>query len=160
MPSKKKITPEEAVADLKGRKHTVSKGTANAMIKRFKNQSGKVAKAAKSIETATEAAITYPAFLSYNKKAITKVLGQSGCIGLRIYPALNDQNEFTVVMVGIDENNNNIVPQDDAAPAESKSVKKKAANIVAKPVTVAGTGTEILDEGQASPPYPPPSGGL
>ena len=157
MPSKKKITPEEAVADLKGRKHAVSKGSASAMIKKFKSQSGKVAKAAKAIDTATEVAITYPTFLSYNKKAITKILGQADCIGLRIYPALNDQNEFTLVLVGVDEKNNNIVPSDDAAPAESKAVKKKAATIVAKPVT----GMEVLDEGQASPPYPPPpNGGL
>jgi hypothetical protein len=158
MPSKKKITPEEAVADLKSRKHAVSKGSASAMIKKFKSQSGKVAKAAKSMETTTQAAITYPAFLTYNKKAISKILGQTDCVGLRIYPALNDQNEFTLVLVGVDGKNNNIVPSDDAPAVESKAVKKNAANIVAKPVT--GMNNEILDEGQASPPYPPPNGGL
>jgi hypothetical protein len=159
MPTRKKITPEEAVADLKGRKHGVSKGSAVSMIKKFKSQNGKVAKAAKSIDVSTETSIVFPAFLSYNKKAINKILGKKDCIGLRIYPALTAENEFTLVIVGIDESNNNMVATEDAMPAESKTVKKKSASIVAKPVT--GLNDDILDEGQASPPYPPPpNGGL
>ncbi len=138
-----KITPQEAVADLKKRDQKITKSKAVAMVKKFKSQSEK---------------ITYPDFLSYNGEAITKLLSQEGCIGLRIYPAVNDNNEFTLVMVGIDGENNNILLDSGSAETMSTSVEKSTSAVAAE--TVEADGDEILDEGQASPPYPPPTNGL
>ena len=44
----------------------------------------------------------------YSKNIIESVLNQSGCTGIRIYNALNEDKDRCVVIVGVDSNGNDL----------------------------------------------------
>lgn len=44
----------------------------------------------------------------YGKNKIESICNQSGAVGMRIYFAINDNNEPTVVLVGADADGNNL----------------------------------------------------
>ncbi len=47
--------------------------------------------------------------LYYGKEIIEKILEQPGCVGMRFYFAINLKSEKTLVLVGTDANQNDIV---------------------------------------------------
>lgn len=47
--------------------------------------------------------------LYYGKEIIEKILEQPGCVGMRFYFAINQKSEKTLVLVGTDANQNDIV---------------------------------------------------
>lgn len=44
----------------------------------------------------------------FNSEAFTDILSQPGCIGIRLYFSLTDQDALTLVMVGSDANNSDM----------------------------------------------------
>lgn len=47
--------------------------------------------------------------LLFSAEAFTDILNQPGCVGIRMYMALNNLGQLTVVLVGSDANNNDLV---------------------------------------------------
>jgi len=45
---------------------------------------------------------------AFGKKAITEILNQDGCIGMRMYYAKNDDGNITLVLVGMKEDGNDM----------------------------------------------------
>ncbi|MES2645439.1 MAG: hypothetical protein V4717_01090 [Bacteroidota bacterium] len=142
----KKINAEQAMQDLMSRKHHVEQETASGMVKKFKTFRTKLATAKKNGSELPKNIPDLPTFITYNKKAIQKLLKNPECAGLRIYPAINADNFMTLVLVGVDEGGENIL--------ESTLLASKAKSS-SKSVT-----TLTVDEGQMSPPYPAPVNGL
>lgn len=141
MATSKKITAEQAMEDLSKRKHQVTQTTAASMVKKYKAFRTKLASASKNGTAIPATTPELPTFVTYNKKAIQGLLKKTGCAGIRIYPAINDANTLTFVLVAINEAGENIL--DDAAAT---------GNALAKPA-----GGTVVDEGQTSPPYPGPA---
>ena len=44
----------------------------------------------------------------FGKDIINKILGQNGCVGIRMYYALNDGGEKQLVLVGVDAEENDL----------------------------------------------------
>jgi len=44
----------------------------------------------------------------FGKEAMEKILNQQGCVGIRIYNAVDDNNKGTFVLVGVTAENNDI----------------------------------------------------
>jgi hypothetical protein len=64
-----------------------------------------------------------------------------------MYPVINDNNQLTLVIVGVDATGENMLT--NKSETSAKALK-----------AVLNTSTALLDEGQASPPYPPPTNGF
>ena len=141
----KKISSEQAMQDLMGRKHHVDQASAATMVKKYKSFRTKLASAKKNGGDLPSNVPDLPTFITYNKKAIQNLLKNSDCAGLRVYPAINADNALTLVLVGVDEAGENIL--------ESTLLAKTA-------TSKSGTSTKTVDEGQMSPPYPAPVNGF
>jgi hypothetical protein len=46
----------------------------------------------------------------FGRDAIESILAQTGCVGIRYYNAEKDNNDHTLVLVGCDANQNDILP--------------------------------------------------
>jgi hypothetical protein len=76
----------------------------------------------------------------YGKEILTKLLGYPGCVGIRIYHAIDDNNKKQLVLVGADEKGNDLWPSTVAA----KKGKLKG-----------GDGPITIDQAMPCPPYCP-----
>lgn len=132
-----KISAEQAMEDLKSRKHHVEADAASSMVKKFKSFRTKLVSAQKAEGVVPKNTPELPLAVTYNKKAIQSIMKIPGVAGLRIYPAINADNALTFVLVGVDESGENIA----------------GSATMAKGVTT----TNTVDEGQMSPPYPAPA---
>lgn len=139
MAKAKKISAEEAMQDLKSRKHHVEEATAASMIKKYQSFRTKMARAKNTEGPVPPKSPDLPIAITYNKKAIQRLLKQPGTEGIRIFPAINADNMLTLVLVAID--------------AAGETIKSSA---VASKSTTPTPGTTTVDEGQMSPPYPAP----
>ena len=45
----------------------------------------------------------------YSSNVFTELLSQEGCIGIRMYNALNEGDKLTNVLVGVDEDGNDLI---------------------------------------------------
>ena len=147
MATSKKITTEQAMEDLAKRKHIVEESKASTMVKKYKTFRTRLATAKKN-GSAPANTPDLPVSITYNKKAIQNLLKKTGCTGLRIYPAINEGNSLTFVLVGVDEYGENII-NGGTAGSDAAMVMKSAA----------GSGGTV-DEGQTSPPYPAATNGF
>lgn len=147
MATSKKITPDQAMQDLAARRHHVEENKAAAMVKKYKTFRTKLATAKKNEGPLPANVPDLPLFISYNKKTIQNLLKKPGCAGLRIYPAINEYNALTFVLVGVDEAGENMI--NGVNPTDSQVVMK-----------VASDSGGAVDEGQSSPPYPSPANGF
>ena len=97
-----------------------------------------------------------PEFITFPKKTIQEILDKPGSVALRMYPAINEKNAFTMVLVGVDGKGNNIVVK----PENFAPVQKMAATqqVLARDASSKDSGS--YDEGQTCPPYPPPPNGF
>jgi hypothetical protein len=136
MAKAKKISAEQAMEDLKARKHHVDSDVASSMVKKFKTFRTRLQTAQKTEGAVPKNTPELPVAVTYNKKAIQSLLKQPGCEGIRIYPAINGDNAMTFVLIGVDASGENL-----------------SGNVMAKDAT----STKTVDEGQMSPPYPAPA---
>ncbi len=45
----------------------------------------------------------------YSSNVFTELLSQEGCVGIRMYNALNEDDKLTNVLVGVDEDGNDLI---------------------------------------------------
>jgi hypothetical protein len=147
MHTTKKHTLRTAMQELQSAKHAVSFETANGMVKQFKRFRNRMTRARQTGLLAGDVP-HLPICLSFNKAAIYQLMKAPGCVGIRFYPAINNKQQLTLVIVGVDEMGENILP-----------LKTNNNQLLAKGLEMEGS-SGLLDEGQASPPYPRPGGGL
>lgn len=142
MATPKKITQAQAMQDLKILNHQITTDFATLMVKKYKRFRSKILKAKKTDGLLPSNTPDLPHFLTYNKTAIHNLLKTPGCTAIRMYPAINDNGQLTLVIVGVDATGENILKAKNASSAKTSKA-------------VATTSVTVLDEGQASPPYPP-----
>jgi hypothetical protein len=51
----------------------------------------------------------------FGQDIIRKILEEDGCVGIRIYYAINDKGQKQLLLVGAAENGDNILPTENAA---------------------------------------------
>jgi hypothetical protein len=105
----KKLSVAEAMQELQSAKHTNSSETAGAMLKQYKRFRNQLMGAKKEGHLPQNIP-SFPICLSFNKLAIFKLMKAPGCSGIRIYPAINNKHQLTLVIVAVDENGENILP--------------------------------------------------
>jgi hypothetical protein len=54
----------------------------------------------------------------FGHEIIQQILGKSGCVGMRIYYALDDNGEKKLLLVGVDANGKDLLPNPNAKSAE------------------------------------------
>jgi len=143
----KKLTADEAMQELQSTKHEISTELASAMVKRFGRFKTTLNKAKKNKAPLPDSTPVFPNSLTFNRAAIYRLMKMPGCAGIRCYLAINAKQELRLVIVGVDEKGENMLA----------STQSGSGNKVAK---AAGDDVVVLDEGQASPPYPPKGGEL
>lgn len=47
--------------------------------------------------------------LAFHRDAFDRILNQPGCVGIRAYPGTSESGEDTLVLVGVDEEGNDLV---------------------------------------------------
>jgi len=136
----KKHTRAGAAQDILQRQHGITKTTASAMVKRYKAFRNQVLLAQKGCQKLPFVMPELPLSLTFNREAVAGLLALEGCVGIRMYLAVNPQNMPTLVLSGVDGEGENIL---------GNGVAVVAAKSAGKVVDV------LLDEGQTCPPYPP-----
>jgi hypothetical protein len=56
----------------------------------------------------------------FGRDIINKILGQPGCMGIRIYHAINDNAEKTLVLIGADDRGKDMWPSDSSGKGKLK----------------------------------------
>lgn len=147
----KKIPVAQAIASLAASKHAIAKADADKWAKRYQKFIKALANAV--AEGAPAPAITpeMGQVFSFNKKGVQKILKESGAVGLRIYPGINDDKKLTMILVAFDAAGNNITYTEMPVAAKSKTGKP----LKNQPPEKSDDG--LLDDAQVCPPYPAPS---
>ena len=82
-----------------------------------------------------------PVCETFGRAAFDAVLAKKGCVGLRIYFAMDETNLVKLVIVGVNANNEDMLPPTDAGGK-----------------VIGGDGDEIIEDGIRCPEIcPPPS---
>jgi hypothetical protein len=76
------------------RDHRISKSEAAKKTKRYKEKKEKKDR--------------YPT-LAFHGEAYTRILQQSGCVGIRAYPGEHEDGAVTMILVGVDADGNDMV---------------------------------------------------
>lgn len=140
-------TMEEAMLQLQNTDHHISKEKAINLINKFKTHRNRLFKAKKGYCTLPFNAPGLPLALTYNKLAIQDLLDIPDCIALRLYPSVNSAGQFTMVIAAVNASGDNIIIEPSVGGDENSLISGRVV-------------TGLLDEGQASPPYPAPVLGL
>lgn len=75
----------------------------------------------------------------FDKKVVIDMLNEDKCEGLRVYNAIDDEGKEHFILVGTDEQGNNLLPSSEESLTESYS---------------------LLDNGERCPPFCPTGGEL
>lgn len=142
--------------------HRITIEKARHMIGRFKDQKEKILKnehAGKNI---------LPVCETFNRQAIDKLLTQPGCIGVRIYYSMDEALRVHAILVGVNSNNEDILPKTASATTSEARVTFSLDN-----TTTPGTDNDqgedddeednevlIVEDGVGCPPSCPPSSPL
>ena len=84
-----------------------------------------------------------------SREALERLLAQPGCVAMRIYYGMNDQMHIKPILVGVNENNEDML-RVQAAPTIGSISTLSTASI--EPITPTETEGEILDEMTRCPP--------
>lgn len=150
----KKPTKAEAVKLLQAKSHQIDLAKAKKMAKKYQKFAKALAASVAAGAPAPADTPPLPYAYQFNKKGIQKLLKETGAVGLRIYPGLDDQGQMTLVLVAFDENGNNIT-----YPPVTPLTKDKAGK--ARKALKSGGDEDpnegVLDDTQICPPYPAPT---
>ncbi len=127
------ITKEQAVEDLRNRVHFVNQARAANMLNKIKGKPHSLYKVQRGFAVLPFNVPRMPESLTYYKNAIDELLSPEGCIGLRIYPAMDANNQFALLLVAVDEQGDDILGDGGTSLVP---------------------GGRFIDEGQTCPPYP------
>src|SRR5689334_14005063 len=84
--------------------HFISLNEAVKMTTRFRNNRETV------LSTIFKDKDILPKCESFDRAAFEAVLAQDGCTGLRVYFGMNDEDQVNVIIVGVDSNDNDMLP--------------------------------------------------
>jgi hypothetical protein len=150
MTPQEKSLGQQALEKLKTTHHRVDYDIAAGMVKAFRAFVGALSPNKK------DARPSIPECLTFNKTAIQEILDKPGCVALRMYPAIKEENgakTFTLVLVGVDDDGENLIIK----PTEFVKGAAQSATISAKTASTTGSGgSGTYDETQTCPPYPKP----
>lgn len=143
------ISHEQALKDLEKINHRIAYEKAAGMVETFRNYVESL-----TPKTGSDARPTVPSFLTFHRNTIQEILDKPGCVGLRMYPAINENKSFTMVLVGVDGEGENLVVKPTAPDATA------AKTASAQSVSAVSAPSGSYDEGQQGPPYPKPKNGF
>lgn len=83
--------------------HRISKASAIAMTKRFRNGRGRIVKPGLKAES------ILPTCETFDRNGFDLLLAQPGCAGVRAYYAMNEQDQVHLVFVAVDANGKDIL---------------------------------------------------
>jgi hypothetical protein len=112
--------------------HSIALAAAAELTERFRNNRNTI------LQSNYQNQDLLPLSETFSKTALMEVLGREECTALRIYPGMAEDLKIHAILVGVDEDNADILPPQN---------------------TLAETGDDyILEDGQRCPPAcPPPS---
>jgi len=95
---------------------------------------------------------TLPTCETFERAAFDQLLGQDGCVGIRIYYGMDEESNVKLVAVGVDENDQDILK------ANSNITKITNSNITKIKSAETEEPVFALSDGLRCPPYctPPP----
>jgi hypothetical protein len=146
----KKIPVDQALTALSTNKHAISKANADKWAKRYQKFAKDLAKAVANGTPPPPGTPDMGVAFSFNKKNVQKILKETGAVGLRIYPGINDDKKLTTILVAFDAQGNNIT-YTEVVVAKAKAGKGLKAGGNDDP------DDGLLDDAQSSPPYPAPT---
>jgi hypothetical protein len=94
--------------------HFISLTTAIEMTTRFRNHRESI------LKTEYENQNILPFSETFDKTAFDVLLGESGVKGLRIYYGMDENLKIHTIIVGVNENNEDILPSSALAPTEEE----------------------------------------
>jgi hypothetical protein len=91
---------------------------------------------------------TLPTCETFERAAFDQLLAQEGCVGIRIYYGMDENLDVKLVVVGVDENDQDIRP--------SSFDLRKIKDETDEPVFALASGTRCPPDCAPPPPPPPP----
>jgi hypothetical protein len=161
----KKLTIAESADALKAVNHRKDYATCVQMVKKYQKARTRVASAVKAGEPMPPGMPEWPISFSFNKKGIHLLMKKSGCAGLRMYPAIHENGQLTLVLVAFDENGNNLTPGADsvlslakkgAKASGAKKLKALSADDSLNADDSLSADDPTMDESQINPPFNSP----
>lgn len=96
-------------SNLKNLNHEISLRQAIEMTSRYRKEK-------KSILREGVRADTLPFSETFSKSAFEALTAEPGCVGIRCYFCMDAENNVRVLFVGVNENNEDILPKDETKP--------------------------------------------
>lgn len=114
--------------------HIIPLATAVEMTARFRNNQNNI------LKPGYQNANIIPVCETFTRSAVQALLSQSGCEALRIYYGMDENLKIHAILVGVNDNNADILPAQNSLSESSEGV--------------------ILEDGQRCPPSCPPDSPL
>jgi hypothetical protein len=96
--------------------HLISLSAAKALIGKYKNQKKNL------LNSTLQADDVLPDCETFDRDAFDALLKQDGCTRVRIYFGMDEKNRVNLVIVGVDADDNDMVPQQTRSLEEDTSV--------------------------------------
>jgi hypothetical protein len=96
--------------------HLISLSAAKGLISNYKKQKENL------LTNTLQAANVLPDCETFDRDAFDTLLKQDGCTSVRIYFGMDEKNMVRLVIVGVDANDNDIVPQQTRSLEDDTSV--------------------------------------
>lgn len=137
---------KEAIRELKTKTHRIERETGREMIEKLMNHKENNLNKGTLGDYPPE----IPKSVTFNKTAVEALLQTPGCQALRIYYGINSSNQLIPILVGVNEEGENILEMPQSNEMDNSS--PQMANAMAAP---APPISFLLDEGQINPPFTP-----
>ncbi|MFL5740988.1 MAG: hypothetical protein ACJ75B_12270 [Flavisolibacter sp.] len=128
-------------------KHHIPLADAKKMIRNFKDKKEQI------LAAPYKKAGSLPISETFDRSAFDQVLAKPGCVGLRVYFAMDDNMQIRVVIVGVNENNEDMITNTQAKSAS-------ASTLAASDTTTDPTNGDIIEQGTRCPDVCPPDSPL
>ncbi len=136
---------------LQAKSHQIDLAKAKKMARKYQKFAKELAAAVAAGSPAPADTPPLPNAYQFNKKGVQKLLKETGAVGLRIYPGLDDNGQMTLVLVAFDEKGENIT-----YPPVAPMAKKAKSGKALKSGGDEDPNEGVLDDTQTCPPYPAP----
>jgi len=122
--------------------HKITLGRAKKLIRQYREQKDQILKPE---FTGRDILATSDTF---SREAIERLLSQPGCVAMRIYYGMDDQLRIKPVLVGVNEQNEDMLRVQSTSSLSIGDISASSAD----PGTSVTTEAEILDESGRCPP--------
>jgi len=123
--------------EFKQAKNVIPLSRAKQLKANFKEKKGQL------INPKIPATDVIPDSETFNREAIDRLLALPGCVGIRIYYGLDEEFKLHSILVGVDEQGNDLIIPDTNTTSTTG-------------LTAAGEG-EVVEDGIRCPPHCPPT---